>query len=781
MTNRFGSSRPGTFRLGSFVRSASMLAIAAGLAVSTIMPAGALAQATATQSAPTQPGVATAPVAALSLGQEAWDAARRGDWAGINAALTKLPQGDALAPLRESSTLLAQNIAKREAVRTEETKRVSDELDKVLARERTPLNLSEALRFAVELHMLRPAKERGALIQTPRFCELIGDAVSAARKGEERGEWIMSQELFARLNALLETEGTYKADARRLGERLAMIRLYVPQRLWQLRNERRLLDELPALPAFNATGEDFRAKLKDVDELTVAKALSVTRDHVERAPQREILASGLESVKTLLTTPDLAAAFPGLNDAQARAKLVEFVDQQIAQIKAEPNDARLNVLTVMDRLKQANENTVRVDQAALLHELGNGAFDRLDEFSQIVWPDEVNRFKRITEGKFIGVGIQILPDDESQLIRIVTPIQGSPAQRAGILSGDLIKKINGNSALGMSTDQAIEQITGKAGEKVVLTVERDKQSLDFTIVRAEIPLITVRGWNRGQGDERTWDWFLDPSTKIGYLRLSQFQPDSAADVRSAIVAMKEQGMRGLVFDLRFNPGGLMDQAVKIANFFVERGTLVYTANSSGQRQRVEDADPSGLLVRNVPMVVLINEGSASASEIVSGAIRVYADAGKLDAVVLGERSYGKASVQSVLQLRPADTQVKVTTAYYHLPSGQLIHRRPGALQWGVEPHLKVDMLPRQVSDALLLRQDADLPPEAKPTPRTRLAKGDRPPGYDPNNGAPFPPSPQRLIDDGFDLQLQTAMVLLQARLSAGAAVAEGGPKVERPG
>jgi len=218
----------------------------------------------------------------------------------------------------------------------------------------------------------------------------------------------------------------------------------------------------------------------------------------------------------------------------------------------------------------------------------------------------------------------------------------------------------------------------------------------------------------------------------------------------------------------------------VSNTFVDSGEIVYTELNTGERVETHVAEATRVRLTGVPIIVLVNEGSASASEIVSGALRHYADNGKLKLLVLGNRSFGKGSVQNVVTL--ANTAaVKVTTQYYYLPNGKLIHRREKATSWGVDPHLKVDMLPGQVSDALMLRNDADLPPTAKPVAR-RITRDEEDTMYhpDPKN---FPPNPNQLLTDGIDLQLQTAVVLLRAQvLSKQPALAGGaGVKDKTPG
>src|SRR5690606_30206928 len=311
--------------------------------------------------------------------------------------------------------------------------------------------------------------------------------------------------------------------------------------------------------------------------------------------------------------------------------------------------------------------------------------------------------------------------------------------------------VDDDSTLGVTLLQAVDRITGPAGSKVVLGVEREGHDdlLEFTLVRAQIPIYTVKGWERNGAHESDWNWFIDPNAGIGYVRLTQFTENTTRDFDAAIRAMQAQGLKGLVLDLRFNPGGLLSQAVGIANRFVDDGVIVSQHDAQGFQTDRQVARRGLATLANVPVAVLINEGSASASEIVSGVLQDYAKSGRIQSVVVGANSYGKGSVQNVYDLGEGVSALKLTTQYYKLPSGRLIHRRPGVEGWGIQPDIEVTMLPKQVGDALELRQDADIIDVD--------AKGNVLPN-------PDRPDPDRLLTEGLDPQLETAVLLLKSRI-----------------
>lgn len=733
-------------------RIALSLVLAAGTLVST--GPGVFAQTG-------QPTAAVASRTSQAIAADIWEKARAGNLDDLLALVDSMPADQPeLAEVISDFKTLKANVAKREASRDAQVAKVTAKLDEQLAKEPTPLNLSRALKEAIELHMLTRDAEKATLLTTPRVSGLIKAADRAAREAEAKGEWIFSNELFARLNMLLEDQGTYRNDADRQVNRLGMIRLYTPALFWELRDTRQKLEEKgKPLPAFNPQGEEFATKLKGITQVALIKALGMAGDgHVERVGMRQILIGGLEHVKTMITTHDLDRAFPGIADKEAAANMLGFIDDQLAMLNKRSSDPSTSqAAALVADVLAANRTSVKVPVEAVIHEFGNGAFGRLDEFSQIIWPDELQRFKRMTEGSFTGVGIQIQLDEESQMIKVVQPLEGTPAQRAGVRAGDLLKKINDNSAVGLSLDQAIEQITGKRGTPVKLTVDRAGTDVDFDLLRDTIPIRTAKGWKRTGDSDTDWDYMVDKATGIGYVRLSGFNDNTTQELHAAIRSMQQSpvGLNGIVLDLRFNPGGLLTQAVSVTNTFINSGTVVYTEGAGGTPGDIHYAEREGQVVRNgTPIIVLINNGSASASEIVSGAIEHYGKDRSINAMVLGHRSFGKGSVQNVIPLS-STTYMKLTRQYYHLPDKRVIHRKPGALDWGVTPDLTVEMLPKQITDALTLRIDADTPAEGRIA--RKVEEGDQELGD---------PEPDRLIVEGIDLQLEAAVAILKAQAVA---------------
>lgn len=734
----------------------------------------ALSVAAMAVAAPPPEAPAPAQVTTLDgLSIRTWTDAHTGNIEDMLTQLRSVPAGDSpgLAALRANAESLEKNLAKREDLRTKKLDELNKKLDEQLAKD-GPDALSEAVKVAVEMYLVAKPQAKDSFKADPKIKDLIAKADRAARENEKNGNWFKANELFYRLHLLLEEEGTYKPDTKRLGLRLNMIRTYAPEEFWKLRNDERLKEKKPALPPYNGLGEDFHDRLQGVEPGMVFNALRASaRQQIDTRPDanpritlKDILLSGIDSLRTLVTTTDLKTAFPALGDKEKSDEFLAFLDGWTDRLKTPGMIATDKSLSsFMAEALDTSRKTIALGDTVVMHEFGNGGMSRLDDFSAIIWPDEIARFNRMTEGNFRGVGVQIQIDDESQMIKVVTPLEGTPAQRAGVLAGDMIKKIDGKSAVGISLNQAVDLITGPVDTDVTITMERKTEQtdpdgkpitrdVDFHLQRQIIPLASVKGWRRTGAKEDDWDWMIDPINRIGYIRLLQFTDNTTDDLRAAVRGMQASGpLNGLILDLRFNPGGLLTEAVGVANVFIDHGTIVSTEGAVPGE--VKSASPGLSLLKDTPVVCLINEGSASASEIVSGAIRHYADKGEIRAVVIGQRSYGKGSVQNVWPLTNdpmKGAKMKLTTQYYKLPDGHILHRKPGSTVWGVEPHLKIDELLESQSEALKLRTDADvLPIDAK---GNVVTDADKP-----------HPDPQKLLDDGLDLQLQAALAVLQAQ------------------
>jgi carboxyl-terminal processing protease len=314
-----------------------------------------------------------------------------------------------------------------------------------------------------------------------------------------------------------------------------------------------------------------------------------------------------------------------------------------------------NIEIFVDVFKQVNANYVDdIDPGDFMKTAIEELLKTLDPYTNYIAESDIEDFRIATTGQYGGIGALTHPDGEH--IVITDPYKNSPAKRAGIKAGDIVLSVNGKSAVGLSSDEISQLMKGSVGGKVDLEIKRygEEKSLHFSMVREIINIESV-------------DYFEKLSKDIGYVKLDGFTPNSASKVRDAITSMRNEGkLKGLILDLRDNGGGLLGEAVDIVNLFVKSGLEVVSMRgqitSANQTFRTRNQP----LDTDIPLVVLVNEQSASASEIVSGALQ------DLDrAVIMGQRTYGKGLVQNVLPL-VYHTQLKVTVAKYYIPSGRCI-------------------------------------------------------------------------------------------------------------
>ena len=340
-----------------------------------------------------------------------------------------------------------------------------------------------------------------------------------------------------------------------------------------------------------------------------------------------------------------------------------------------------------------------VDDRKLITDAIGGMVSGLDPHSQFFDKKTFKEFREGTSGRFVGVGIEIGMEDG--LVKVVSPIEGSPAFRAGVKSGDLITKIDDTAVKGLTMDQAVKKMRGEPNTKVTLTIFRKSESrtIPVTITREEIRVQSVRSK------------IVEPG--YAWLRVSQFQDRTVEDFvrRLEEIYKQDPNLKGLVLDLRNDPGGLLEGAVAISSAFLPSESVVVTTNGQLPESKATfKASPEYYLrrggndplkrlpeaIKRVPLVVLVNEGSASASEIVAGALQDHKRA-----VVMGAQTFGKGSVQTVRQISP-DTALKITTARYYTPSGRSIQAR------GIVPDVMIDETAEGNVFSALRMREADL-------------------------------------------------------------------------
>lgn len=393
----------------------------------------------------------------------------------------------------------------------------------------------------------------------------------------------------------------------------------------------------------------------------------------------------------------------------------------IKSARAEDDEYYELMRVFVDTFEQIDRNYVKdVDRRELMEAAVRGMLSELDPYSNYISPDDINRFNEDVEQEFGGIGIQVQFQPEKGGLIVSSPLPGSPAYQAGVLAGDVIVEIEGQPVADFpprrELQTAVKLLKGKPGVEVTIGVRHvgETEVVTIPITREIIKLKTVLGDT--YNPDGSWNFMYDDAEKIGYIRLTHFSRRTGEELREAVRQLKRDGMQGLILDLRFNPGGLLTTAVEVADLFIESGKIVSTEGRNSP-DRVWSAKRFGTHT-DFPMVVLINQFSASASEIVSAALQDHDRA-----VVIGERSWGKGSVQNVIELESGGSALKLTTASYHRPSGKNIHRFPDAKQedeWGVMPSdgFAVEMDGEQKQEYLRYRRDRDVldedgPPESE--------------------------------------------------------------------
>src|SRR5210317_20023 len=313
--------------------------------------------------------------------------------------------------------------------------------------------------------------------------------------------------------------------------------------------------------------------------------------------------------------------------------------------------------------KISKEYVDEVDQSKSMDSAINGLLQSLDPYSAYMTPESFEGMQTETSGEFGGLGIEV--GMEAGVVKVISPIDNTPASKAGLKAGDYIVKINDTQVQGKSLTQAVELMRGPVGSSIEITVRRrgEKKALIFNITREVIQVQSVKSE------------LID--NNIGYIRLTSFNENSSEQIKDKINKLnKNKDLKGYILDLRNNPGGLLSQAIKISDFFLENGEIVSTRSRQASENRKWFAK-KGDLTNGKTLIILINYGSASASEIVAGALKDHKRA-----IILGENSYGKGSVQSIIPLKNRGA-IRLTIAKYYLPSGKSIS------EVGVTPDIEV--------------------------------------------------------------------------------------------
>ena len=682
-----------------------------------------------------------------------WSAASKGNWDAVNSLLKEVPRGEeqTLVAFREQLSdfilhrdeQIEDTIASREEALQEMNAHVAEG------------NIVKAMQSAVKAQTLSDNFDDIMLQEDVQ--KVLLRAQEEIEIQLEEGNLLTAQTMLFYLRTFYEDTSrrdlhdVWSDQLEQVNLQVSLLRQYAPRHLHNLFVERAIVlgDDEPE--EFNPQASDnWIERVDGIDKNMVVRAIDLaTGEHMNDVSWTELISGGLEALRTLQAVPAISETFTNITNEEANAVWNAAVSEEISSsseyLKHIPGKRVL--IQILNRLLDVNQASVKLPEGVILREFGDGAMSKLDRYSGIIWPDEYRRFEQQTKGRFVGVGIVIKENNKGE-ITISNPIEGAPAYYGGVQPEDVLVSVNGKSANGWTLNDAVDRITGPKGTAVTLTLRREgvDKPFDLTLTRDTIRLHSVQGWWKEGLDEDgqpEWDWFVDGDNKIGYIKLTSFSEESYTDILAAINEMQKIAPpNGLILDLRYNPGGLLPSARKIANLFVSSGTIVSGETATGEELFRMRALPNRAYLSELPVVILINQGSASASEIVSGCVQAH-DAG----IIVGQRSWGKGSVQTVHQVS-REANVKLTTQYYRLPSpdggktpGRLVHKRRGSTDWGVVPDVEVRMSPDQITKSTELRQKADMILIGSDEDR---------------------PDINQLITEGLDPQLETALLILRA-------------------
>ncbi len=552
----------------------------------------------------------------------------------------------------------------------------------------------------------------------------------------KKHEWLKAGNIYAELATIYEDDKTYDQLTRDAAMRVKLEATYKEDGQWK--------DDLEEI------------KIDVVPEVS----LQIYNYYVENPDFAKMVSRALNNLAMMREIPKLSEVFKPLGEPE---KCGQF-EQQIKKLEKQATTQSQNKKFATREFWQAflkllviNDETCQLPRNVIIKEFLDASLAELDPFTNVIWPAELSDFDKHTTGRFSGVGIQI--SMENNKLKVVTPIPGSPAFQAGILPGDLIVTINGESTDGISIDQAVRKITGPKGTKVTLGIMHpwNDEIRQVPLIRDTIVIQTVKGCKLDK--DNNWQFMIDPENKIAYIRVTSFTDTTPGELTDALKKLTQNGARGLILDLRFNPGGTLKAAVETVDLFIDEGVMVSTRGRNVEPWQ-KSASPKNTRFRDLPIIVLVNGFSASAAEIVSGALRDYHRAW-----LIGERSFGKGSVQNVLPIVGDTCKLKITTAYYYLPSGKCIHRKPESKDWGVDPNLKVELTPTELRDVIELQRDAEIVTQVNgerapevPATTTTTSTTESNSESDSKKPRKYPP---------VDIQLDAALLVMQSRLSLG--------------
>jgi carboxyl-terminal processing protease len=547
-----------------------------------------------------------------------------------------------------------------------------------------PNDIPDVLAVIAKAAEFANREQKDALFRDPFVVKVLQETVDRSAAWEAEGKWLDAYtSYFYWLQAIDPNNHGYTEHAEEILDR-AGIAVSFQDSPCESRKER-----------FEGVEKRMLEKAMEIVDLHFVRSIDYAEMASKAIRRCDLLAQVLVTVctKDLDTARENSLTPPDPANVAAWSSSLAALRDEIERLGAQ--FGKSDFFAVMDKVLSLNEATVALPRQPLIAHFAEAALAVLDPYTVVVWPRQVQDFEKQMTNHFTGIGIEI--SRTKGLLTVASLLPDTPAYKSGLDAGDIIELVDGVATKDMSLLCAVKKITGPKGTKVTLTIRRPTEGgpRNLTITRDRIIVPTVRGWQRTA--EGKWLYMVDEVDKVGYVRITSFAGETANDLEDVLRDLEAGGLKALILDLRFNTGGLLDSAVAICDKFLSEGLIVRTQPKDNLTPAFEYAHRRGTHP-NYPLVVLINGSSASASEIVAGAL---GDPAHERAVLVGTRTHGKGSVQGITYYPGGGAQLKYTMAYYHLPSGQRVNSRDeaekdGHKDWGVGPDVEVSLISEEL-------------------------------------------------------------------------------------
>ncbi len=596
-----------------------------------------------------------------------------------------------------------ERLAKLDKLASGEPAGDGNDINDVNERER----VSAVLSAVAQAWSLADKQQKDELLNKPFVKEAVAGARAEAARLEGRGKWLEAYlTCWSWLAAIDPNNKQYTEHAEQLAAKADIAVAFEDSPCETAKERFENVKKRMFVRAVDTLNFNYVSKI-DYHEMAL-KAVNRCKSLAEVVRTLISLSSGEppggEPNEMILSRSFENFSWPDQSQMSALLAGLSSLQDELKEIKS--GLSKDGFISVFERVLELNSTTAALPEQILVVQFAAGSLKTLDPYTVMVWPRQVKDFEKLMTNEFTGIGIEIVR--QKGRLTVASLLPDTPAYNSGLDAQDVIEKVDGKPTKDMSLSCAVRHITGPAGTKVKLTIRRpgEAQTSDIVITRAKIVVPTIRGWQRTE--HGTWLYMIDAAQRIGYVRLTEFSDKTASDLEKVLTMLEVRQMRGLILDLRFNTGGFLESAIEVADRFLSQGLIVMTRPRFGMPTYAV-ANRKGTHP-DYPMAVLINGGSASASEIVAGAL---GDKSHRRAVLVGERTYGKGLVQGITHYPGGGAQLKYTMANYYLPSGRKVKSREQAKKehtkdWGVGPNVEVKLRSDEIRKMLDAQRDNDV-------------------------------------------------------------------------